>query len=119
MNNNDQKPEASSTQTFLENLESSGFFEQINKFEDNLKTLSSDLKSFGETASKRLEETENLAAHVLAIESGLAVMLREHPIGAEALTAEVVERTAAISENPEGSRIVHTIAQDLLTKSKT
>ena len=119
MANNDQKPEAGSTQTFVEHLESSGFFEQINKFEENLKTLSSDLKSFGETASKRLEETENLAAHVLAIESVLAVMLREHPINAEALTAEVVERTAAISENPEGSQIVHTISQDLLAKSKT
>ncbi len=108
-----------SSRAFLEHLEGSGFFEQIGDLEKNLQSIASELKNFGETAARRMEETENLAAHVLAIESVLGVMLRTYPVEAEALKAEVVERTAAISGKPDGSPAVHAIAQDILGAAKT
>ena len=69
----DQGPEpapapegANAHQVFLDLLEESGFFQQINNLEESLKAIAGELQSFGENAKERLEETENLSAHVLA-----------------------------------------------------
>ena len=63
-------------QVFIDLLESSGFFKQIHSLEDNLKIIAEELKTFGESAAQRMDETENLSAHVLAMEAILAVMLK-------------------------------------------
>ena len=79
--------------------------------------VAGELKTFGDHAVKRMDETENLAAHVLAIESILAVMLKAYPILADDLNAEVKDRTAALSGNAEGSPTVQALAADILAKS--
>ena len=108
---------AADRQQFLELLEQSGFFRQIGVLEESLKSVAGELKTFGEHAAKRMDETENLAAHVLAIESILAVMLKSYPILNDDLDAEVRDRTAAIAGNPEGSRTVRALAQDIAAKA--
>ena len=67
----DQGPEpapegAKAHQVFLDLLEESGFFQQINNLEESLKAITAELQSFGENAKERMEEIENLSAHVLA-----------------------------------------------------
>ena len=115
----DREPEgaADDRRQFLELLEQSGFFRQIGVLEESLKTVAGELKTFGDHAVKRMDETENLAAHVLAIESILAVMLKAYPILADDLNAEVKDRTAALSGNAEGSPTVQALAADILAKS--
>ena len=105
-------------QAFLDLLEDSGFFQQINSLEENLKVIADEMKAFGEKTASRMEETENLAAHILAIESILAVMLKAYPISAEELDGEIKDRTAALSGNADGSPTVRALAQDILEKSK-
>jgi hypothetical protein len=85
--------------------------------EKNLKVIADQLHSFGDVVSNRMSELENLAAHVLAIEAVLAVVLREHPVDPEKLKAEVVKRTADISGNPDGSPAVHEIVSNLSPKA--
>ena len=105
-------------QVFLDLLEDSGFFQQINSLEENLKVIAGELKAFGESTSRRMEETENLATHVLACESILAVVLKAYPIEAENLKAEVKTRTAELTGQEDGSPTVQALALDLLDNSK-
>ncbi len=100
-------------------LENSGFFQQINVLRESLDVIAGELKSFGEGASARMEETENLATHVLAMESVLAVMLQTYPIKADDLKAEIKNRTAAVSGRAEGSPTVLALAQNILEKAKS
>ena len=83
-------------QVFLDMLEESGFFQQINNLEESLKAITAELQSFGENAKERMEETENLSAHVLACESILAVMLKKYPIDAGDLKAEIKDRSPTV-----------------------
>ena len=97
----DQGPEpapegAKAHQVFLDLLEESGFFQQINNLEESLKAITAELQSFGENAKERMEETENLSAHVLACESILAVMLKKYPIDASDLKAEIKDRSPTV-----------------------
>jgi len=103
---------------FIEHLEGTGFFEQIKDLEASLQTIAADLKNLGTTATQRLEETESLAAHILAIESILTVMLKASPVDGDAVRAAVKDKTAALSGEAEGSSTVHTIAADLLSGAK-
>ncbi len=64
-----------------------------------------------------MEETENLLAHVLAMEAILAVMLKTYPIGAEDLQAGIKDRTDVLSNNPEGSPTVHALTLEILEKA--
>ncbi len=106
-------------QMLLDLLENAGFFQQINILQESLNVITGELKSFGEGTVKSMEETENLATHVLAMESILAVMLKKYPISADELDAEIKDRTAATSGNAEGSPIVHALAQSILDRAKS
>ena len=119
MSEQDGNDPADGHQVFLDLLESSGFFKQIHGLEESLKIIAEELKTFGETAAQRMDEMENLSAHVLAMEATLAVMLKAYPIGAEDLKAEIRDRTAALSGNPEGSPTVHALAANILDKAQT
>ncbi len=101
-------------QVFLDLLESAGFFKQINDLEDSLTSIAGELQNFGENAARRVNEVENLAAHVLAVEAVLATMLNTYPVDKEALLAEIKERTAAMTGHEDGSPTVQALALDLL-----
>ncbi len=105
-----------STQEFLRHLDESGFFQQISILEESLKTISGDLKSLGETATQRLEETESLAAHVLAIEAILAALLKNHPVDEADVKALIREKTSALDDSGEGNPAVQNIAGELIAK---
>ncbi len=117
MADRDADDSAAAHQHFLELLEQSGFFQQIQSLETNLKSVAGELQSFGGNVAQRMEETENLAAHVLAIESILAVMLKAYPILADDLRSEVKDRTAALSGNADGSPTVQALAAEILAKA--
>jgi hypothetical protein len=104
---------------FIEHLEGTGFFSQIKDLEANLQTIAGDLKNLGTTATQRLEETESLAAHILAIESILTVMLKASPVDGDTVRAAVKDKTAALSGEAEGSSTVHSIAADLLSGARS
>ncbi len=117
MSEQDGNDLAEGHQVFLDLLESSGFFKQIHGLEENLKIIAEELKTFGETAAQRMDETENLAAHMLALESILAVMLKKYPIDPDDLKVEIKDRTTVPSGNEGGSPTVQALALDLVEKA--
>lgn len=102
---------------FVDQLEATGFFEQIKNLETNLKTIAGDLTSLGQTATQRLEETESLAAHILAVESILAIMLKSYPVSVDQVREAVTQKTAELSGNSEGSPAVRQIVDDILDQA--
>lgn len=103
------------SRAFAQHLEKIGFFSQISDLEKNLKSIADGLKDLGETATRRLEETESLAAHLLAIESILSVMLESAPVDAQEVRAAIRERTAGLSKGEGDNPAVQIIAEELLS----
>lgn len=100
---------------FLKQLEGSGFFNQVEGLQTSLAKLSTDITAIGDQATQRLDEMESMAAHVMAIEAVLAVILKTHPVDADAVKAEVVRRTSAFSDDPNGSPTVQAVAADIVS----
>ncbi|OHC75694.1 MAG: hypothetical protein A3G18_03285 [Rhodospirillales bacterium RIFCSPLOWO2_12_FULL_58_28] len=113
MSGKDNSGPDNASSEFLEQLEESGFFRQIKDLEGNLRRISMDIKSLGETATQRLEETESLAAHILAIEAILAVMIKNNPLDEKELKAAIEDKTAALSKEAAGNSAVRVIAENI------
>jgi regulator of replication initiation timing len=106
-----------SSTAFIQTLEQSGFFDQIRSLEDNLQNIAGDLGAIGKAATQRIEETESLAAHIIAIEAVLKVMLRTHEVDVEKVHEEVTKMTVGSSGSPEGSQTVHQLVGEIFTKN--
>lgn len=115
---NDGALSGDASRAFLEHLERQGFFQQIKDLESNLKLIANELSSFAKAASTRLEETESLAAHLLALQAIVTVLLRHTPLSDDEVTKEVKTRTAQLTGNPDGSPTVQSVAADLLTAAR-
>jgi len=90
----------------------------LSTLQENLKKISVDIGDVAEIATKRLQETEDLAAHVLAIESILEVILRASPVDADAVREAIRARTSELTGTPDGSAVVQTAAAELLARTR-
>jgi len=99
---------------FLKQLKDTGFFDQVGSLQGSLAHLSEDIAAIGDQASQRLDEMESLAAHVMAIEAVLAVMLQKMPVDADEVKAMVVKRTAELTGDENGSATVQAVAADII-----
>ena len=108
---------AGASRAFLQHLEKAGFFSQIKDLEGNLQSIAGALKALSDTTVERVQETENLVAHVLAIEAILTVMLRTSPVNSEAVSALIKETTTTSSDNGKGNPKVLAIAEGILSDS--
>jgi hypothetical protein len=106
----------SSAKAAIEQLERSGFFQQMGGLESNLRTLAESLKTLGDSTVERMKEVESLVAHVIAIEAVLAVLVRTHPIDPQAVRTVVKQRTGDVSADGEGSPAVLGIVENIVGK---
>ncbi len=102
------------TLALIEQLQETGFFEQIRALDGNIKKIVTDLETLGGLATQRVQETENLAAHVLAVEAILAAILKSHPIDPEAVQAALAEMTAESNGDWRGNPAVQSVVRTLL-----
>ncbi len=99
---------------FIKTLEQSDFFNQMSDLKESLAGFAGELSTVGASVNQRAEEVETIAAHVMAIEAVLAVMLKSMPLDPEAVKAEVISRSGALSGSPEGSPTVQAVARDII-----
>ncbi len=105
------------SQAFYEHLEQAGFFKQIELLEENMKTVADSLGGLSKTATQRMEETESLAAHVIAIEAILTTLLRQCPVDATEVKEVIKETTGDMTDDGDGSPSVQQIATDILKRA--
>ena len=118
MAGDDETTPAAAIEQIVGQLESAGVFSQLGGLESKLTKIVTDLETLGKVASARLQETEDLAAHMLAVEAILEVMMRAAPPDATAVQQAIRERTAELSGNPEGSPSVLAAAAELIGRSR-
>ncbi|MDH5490073.1 MAG: hypothetical protein OEX17_09125, partial [Rhodospirillaceae bacterium] len=80
----------------------------------SLAGIANELSDVGARVNNRNEEVETLAAHIMAIEAVLAVILRKVQLDPQEVKAEVASRSEAFSGHPEGSPTVQAVAQDIV-----
>ena len=100
--------------SFINTLEKSEFFQQMNDLKGSLAGIANELSDVGARVNNRNEEVETLAAHIMAIEAVLAVILRKVQLDPQEVKAEVASRSEAFSGHPEGSPTVQAVAQDIV-----
>lgn len=103
-------------QAVLAQLAESGFFRQFSVLEENLRTIATDLKGLGEAATQRIQETESLAVHTLAVEAVLLTLLRKYPLDADDIRA-TARMTTGQPDSAEGNPAVMGVIDDLLAKA--
>ena len=104
------------SEKMLKRLQDSKFLDQIDSLEDNLGNISSALHNLGEVATQRLEETENLAVHVLALQAIITSILRHYPVNLDEVKAVIQETTSGLSDEVGGSRAVHVVVEEILAR---
>jgi hypothetical protein len=109
--------EGRSTRAPLGEAEFQKLFGQIQEIEGSLKGIAEQLANFARSATERAQETESFAAHILALQAIVAVLVRHANVSPESVTAEIRDeikaRTAALAGSPDGSPEVLAIAQAL------
>ncbi len=118
MSSDDAHIAQTANQAFIKHLEETGFFNQFANLEGSLKQIVNEIEAFSLVSNKRQTESENIAAHILAMESILSTLLKKHPITEQELMQEVNAQAAALSENGTPNPTVEAIALDLLKKSQ-
>lgn len=104
------------TQAVLAQLAETGFFKQFMVLEENLRTIATDLKGLGSAATQRIQETESLAVHTLAIEAVLVALLRKYPLAADEVRA-VARATTGQPDSADGNVAVMGVVDELLAKA--
>lgn len=106
-------------QKILDEIGLTEFMTQINGLQESLSRVAEGMQALGENAVKQVRDTENLAAHVLAIESVLTVVLRQIPVDPAEVREEAMRRTQGIDHNPaDGTPVVVQLVEDILKRAE-
>lgn len=94
------------------------FLEQVGALQTTLEAVSKGMKTLGDAAIRQRQDTENMAAHMLALEAVLAVVLRQIPVDIAEVRDEVARRTDNFSDsNAGGSELVQRLAGDIVRRA--
>lgn len=97
-------------------------FGQIRDIEGGLKGIAEQLANFARSSTERAQESESFAAHILALQAIVAVLVRHANAPADAVVAEIRDeikaRTASLSGSADGSPEVLAVAQALLGEKR-
>ncbi len=106
-------------QKMFDDIGLSDFMVQVSSLQESLGRVAEGMQALGDSAVKQVRDTENLAAHVLAIESVLTVMLRQIPIDPAEVRDEALRRTQGLGQDPEaGTPVVVQLAEDILKRAE-
>ncbi len=95
-----------------------GFLDQVGMLQTTLETVSKGMSALGDAAVRQRQDAENMAAHLIALEAVLSVVLRQIPVDRSEVRDEVVRRTENFrGPDGAGSDIVRRLADDILRRA--
>lgn len=118
MGNNDEELAVETAARAMRDLGLDGFMEQMGHLQASLDKVGQGMESLGASVARQSTDTENLAAHVLALESLMAVILRQIPVDIAEVRREA-NRRANTSRTP-GDRtnsVVANLAEDIIKRA--
>lgn len=95
-----------------------GFIQQMVQLQESLGKVAQGMGALGESAQRQSQDTENLAAHILAIESVLTVIMRQIPVDIAEVRAEATRRTENMAGAGDGKSVVVQLAEDIVKRAE-
>jgi hypothetical protein len=94
------------------------FFDQIKEIDTSIKILRDSMKSMGGAVDQQLDQLDDIAAHIIAMEALVLQILKQHPVDAEAAKAWVVQATETSTGKAGGSTKARAIVEQLVAGAK-
>jgi len=94
------------------------FFDQIKEIDSSLKGLRDNLKNIGGAVDEQLDQLDDIAAHIIAMEALVIEMLKKAPVDLEAAKAWIVQNTETSTGKAGGSTKARTIVEQLVASAK-
>lgn len=95
-----------------------GFVRHMADLQVSLEKVADGIEILGTNAQRQSTDTENLAAHVLAIEAVLTVILRQIPVNISDVRAEAERRARNAGANETGNKnLVSSLAEDIVKRA--
>ena len=105
---------AAAAEAFVRQLEQTGVFADLKTVESRLAELTAGLAEVGDAAASRARDADNLAAHVLALEALVAVLLRHVPLDGREIDEQIARQAGAVAEDAESLALVRAIARQIV-----
>lgn len=114
----DRAPHADGVQEMMDALGLDGFVRRMGDLQQSLEKVAGGIELLGDSAESQARDTENLAAHILALESVLTVILRQIPVSIADVRAEADRRArSAVHTEPGTRNIVSSLAEDIVRRA--
>ncbi len=113
----DETTEAEATARAMRDIGMDGFLEQMGQLQTSLDKIADGMEALGSSVVRQGKDTENLAAHILALEALMAVILRHIPVDIADVRNEANRR--ANMKGPPGAgnnSVVAKLAEDLIKR---
>ncbi|MBO6521436.1 MAG: hypothetical protein JJ900_10990 [Rhodospirillales bacterium] len=115
---NDKTANGDAAAELIDALGIDGFVRHMADLQTSLEKVADGIEILGTNAQRQSADTENLAAHVLAIEAVLTVILRQIPVNIADVRAEAERRARNAGANETGNRhLVSSLAEDIVKRA--
>lgn len=105
-------------QELMDALGMDGFLHQMGDLQTSLEKVAGGIEVLGSSAERQGRDTENMAAHILAIESVLTVILRQIPVNIADVRKEAERRAQNAVNTERGTRnLVSSLAEDIVRRA--
>lgn len=122
MSDDDQKDnntlDAEAGARMIEALGMESFVEHMGTLQTSLEKVAEGMDLLSGSAVRQGQDTDNLAAHVIAVETLLTVVLRQIPIDIAEVRKEALRRSESAGEDRgQGNSMVADICEDILRRA--
>lgn len=114
----DTPPNTDGVEELMDALGMDGFLRQMGELQGSLEKVAGGMEVLGSSAERQGRDTENLAAHILAIESVLTVILQQIPVNIAEVRQEAERRAQnAVNTQPGTRNLVSSLAEDIVRRA--
>lgn len=90
---------------------------QLELLQSSLNRVGEGMSALGDNAVRQSKDSENIAAHLLAVEAVLTVVLRQIPVDIAEVRTEAERRSYGDGNDGEVNPLVMRLAEDLIKRS--
>ncbi len=95
-----------------------GFVRHMADLQTSLEKVAEGIEILGTSAQRQSRDTENLAAHILAMEAVLTVILRQIPVNVAEVRTEAERRARNAGSAETGNKnLVSSLAEDIVRRA--
>lgn len=91
---------------------------QLGSLQSSLNKVGEGMAALGDNAVRQSQDTENIAAHLLAVESVLTVILRQIPVDISEVRSEAERRSHGNGTDGNVDPLVIRLAEDMLKRAE-